>query len=110
MTDQPTQQELLVAVDFSPCSQRALDAALRWRGDGELTLLHVLDSALAEHIEQLGLGSTDAVLRGMRARAEDELDRMVADRGAERVETMVVVGEPFVGIVRIANAPGGALL
>jgi nucleotide-binding universal stress UspA family protein len=103
MTDQPTQQELLVAVDFSPCSQRALDAALRWRGDGELTLLHVLDSALAEHIEQLGLGSTDAVLARMRARAEDELDRMVADRGAERVETMVVVGEPFVEIVRIAN-------
>ena len=39
----------------------------------------------------------------MRKHAEGELAQLVADRGAERVETMVVVGEPFVEIVRIAN-------
>lgn len=103
MTDQSDQQELLVAVDFSPCSQRAFEAALRWRGNGELTLLHVLDRAVVEQIEQLGLGSADEALGRMRSRAEDELAQMVADRGAERVETMVVVGDPFVEIVRIAN-------
>ena len=36
-------------------------------------------------------------------RAEDEIAGLVADRAAERVETMVVVGEPFVEIVKIAN-------
>jgi nucleotide-binding universal stress UspA family protein len=97
-------EELLVAIDFSPCSQRAFDAALRWRNTSdELTLLHVLDGAVVEQIEQLGLGRAEDVLARMRTHAEGELAQLVADRGAERVETMVVVGEPFVEIARIAN-------
>ncbi len=105
MTDgKPDSEELLVAIDFSPCSLRALDAALKWRGEkDELTLLHVLDRALVERIEWLGLGTGDEVLARMRSRAEDELASLVVERGAERVETMVVVGEPFVEIVKIAN-------
>jgi nucleotide-binding universal stress UspA family protein len=39
----------------------------------------------------------------MRSHAEDELARLLAERSAERVESMVVVGEPFVEIVKIAN-------
>lgn len=105
MTESNTSaKELLVAIDFSPCSQRALDAALAWRGErSELTLLHVLDRGLIERIEWLGLAQGEEVLSRMRSRAEDELARLVADRGAQQVETMVVVGEPFVEIVKIAN-------
>jgi nucleotide-binding universal stress UspA family protein len=81
----PGPEELLVAVDFSPCSLRALDAALTWR------------------IEDLGLAEADAALSRMRGRAEVELARLVAERGAERVETMIVVGTPFLEIVKIAH-------
>src|SRR5262245_12653270 len=105
MTDlESSSQELLVAVDFSPCSLRALEAALKWRdSDAELTLLHVLDRAFVERIEWLGLGAHDAALSRMRTNAEGELARLVAEHRIDRVETMVVVGEPFVEIVKIAN-------
>jgi universal stress protein A len=99
-----TGDELLVAIDFSPCSLRALDAALEWRRDNtELTLLYVLDRAMVDQIAWIGLGSADEVLARMRTRAENELARLVSERGASRLETMVVVGEPFVEIVKIAN-------
>lgn len=105
MTESNTSaKELLVAVDFSPCSHRALDAALAWSGErAELTVLHVLDLGLVERIESLGLAQREDVLARMRSHAENELARLVADRGAQQVETMVVVGEPFVEIVKIAN-------
>jgi nucleotide-binding universal stress UspA family protein len=104
MNSQSIGEALLVAVDFSPGSLRAFDTALRWRGEKtELTVLHVLDKRLVERVEWLGLGEADEILTRMRGRAADELARMLAERGAERVETMVVVGEPFVEIVKIAN-------
>jgi len=97
-------EELLVAVDFSPSSLRALDTALAWRSaTAEVTLLHVLDRDFVERVDTLGLGDAETVLAQLRERAEDEIARLVAERGAERVETMVVVGSPFVEIVKIAN-------
>ena len=97
-------QELLVGVDFSPNSLRALATALRWRNaTAEITVLHVVDSSLIDRIGSLGLGQPDEVLAHMRSRAEDEMARLMSERGAERVESMIVVGEPFVEIVKIAN-------
>lgn len=105
MTEMTAQaDELLVAIDFSLCSLRAFDAALRWRGGGaEVTLLHVVDSAFVDRIASAGLLARDDVLERLRTHGENELARVVAERTAERVETMVVVGEPFVEIVKIAN-------
>jgi nucleotide-binding universal stress UspA family protein len=100
----PAPEELLVAVDFSPCSLRALDAALRWRSStAEVTVLHVLDRDMVGRIEDLGLIEANTALERMRGRAEDELARLVAERGAERVETMIVVGTPFIEIVKVAH-------
>jgi len=97
-------EELLVAVDFSPCSLRALDAALTWRSaSAEITVLHVVDAALIERIDTLGLGKRDELLALLRTRAEDEMARLMVDRAAERAESMVVVGEPFVEIIKIAH-------
>jgi nucleotide-binding universal stress UspA family protein len=97
-------EELLVAIDFSPCSLRALDTALARRGDnGEVTLLHVLDHGLIRQVEALGLATAEAMLERMRSRAEERLGALAAERGHERIETMVVVGEPFMEIVKIAN-------
>ncbi|MGH7790377.1 MAG: universal stress protein [Candidatus Binatia bacterium] len=105
MTESQTEpQELLVAVDFSPNSLRALTTALRWRhATAEITVLHVVDRVLVERIESLGLGRADEVLAQMRYRAEEEMARLLIERGGERVESMIVVGEPFVEIVKIAN-------
>ena len=97
-------EELLVAVDFSPCSMRALETALARRGEhGEVTLLHVLDRALIREVEALGLATAESMLERMRTRAEETLASLAAEHGGERIETMVVVGEPFVEIVKIAN-------
>lgn len=97
-------EELLVAVDFSPCSLRALDTALTWRSaTAEVTMLHVLDRDFIARVDEVGLGNADEALKRLRERAEDELARLVAERGAERVETMIVVGAPFLEIVKIAN-------
>jgi nucleotide-binding universal stress UspA family protein len=97
-------EELLVAIDFSPCSLRALDTALTWRSStAELTVLHVLDQDFAGRIDELGLGDADEVLKRLRDRAEEDLAQLVAERRAERLETMIVVGSPFVEIVKIAN-------
>jgi nucleotide-binding universal stress UspA family protein len=97
-------EALLVAMDFSPCSLRALDLALSWRGaTAELTVLHVLDRGFVARVDELGVGRAEEALATMRARAEEELARLVAERNAERLETMIVVGEPFVEIVKLAN-------
>ena len=97
-------EELLVAVDFSPCSMRALVTALARRGEhGEVTLLHVLDRALIREVEALGLATAESMLERMRTRAEETLASLAEEHGGERIETMVVVGEPFVEIVKIAN-------
>jgi nucleotide-binding universal stress UspA family protein len=97
-------EELLVAIDFSPCSLRALDTALAWRtATAEVTILHVLDADFVAHIDALGLGGADELIARLRSRAEEELGDVLAERNAERVESMIVVGTPFVEIVKIAN-------
>ena len=97
-------EELLVAVDFSPCSLRALDPALRWRNpNAEITVLHVVDAALIERIDALGLGQRDDLLAHLRGRAEEEMARLMSERAAQRADSMIVVGEPFVEIIKIAN-------
>jgi nucleotide-binding universal stress UspA family protein len=100
----PTPEALLVAVDFSSCSRRALETALTWRSSSaEVTVLHVLDRDFVDRVEAAGLGRGEEVLATLRARAEEELAAVVAERGGARVETMVVVGSPFIEIVKIAN-------
>jgi nucleotide-binding universal stress UspA family protein len=63
----------------------------------------VLDRALIRQVEALGLATAESMLERMRTRAEETLASLAAEHGGERIETMVVVGEPFVEIVKIAN-------
>lgn len=94
---------ILVPVDFSPQSIRALEVALQLRGaDGDVTVLHVIDSELATRVERLGLASSADVIARMRARAREELEWLAKDKGAE-FEVMIVEGLPFIEIVRIAT-------
>jgi nucleotide-binding universal stress UspA family protein len=94
----------LVAIDFSPCSLRALETALSWRGETtEITLLHVVESDLGRRLEQAGVGSATEIVSRMHARADEELAALVAERKLERTEGMVVEGIPFVEIVKVAK-------
>jgi len=94
---------LLVAVDFSPCSLRALDTALRWRrSTTEVTVLHVVDTHLARRLERTGVATYAEAIAKMRTRADEELAWLRADRGEGAFETMVVEGVPFLEIVKIA--------
>jgi len=95
-------QAVLVAVDFSACSLRALEAGLQWHeGGSELTVLHVIDTPLAHRMERTGLVSYAEVVARMRAVAERELAALAQEKG--EFESMIVEGPPFVEIIKIAN-------
>ncbi|HWP44534.1 MAG TPA: universal stress protein [Blastocatellia bacterium] len=99
--------DILVPVDFSPCSIRALDLALSIIvPGGDLYLMNVIDSKLLARIEEHGLGSKDEATDRMRARADEKLDSLIADRQNStqaKLNKMIVVGVPFVEILRISK-------
>jgi glycine betaine transporter len=97
-------ESILVAVDFASGSMRALKTALAWRPpSAEVTVLHVLDSEVAQKAEQAGLGTYAEVMSKLRLRAEEQLASLQAEWDASGVEAMIVEGIPFVEIVKIAN-------
>jgi nucleotide-binding universal stress UspA family protein len=102
-TDVPALPEaVLVAMDFSPGSRRALDLSLSWCGAGEITALHVVDTEFAQRVEAQGLGTSAEVIAKLRARADEEFRWLVQEKGADAFDPMVVEGIPFVEIVKIA--------
>jgi nucleotide-binding universal stress UspA family protein len=103
VTARPVPGAVLVAVDVSACSRRALETAIGWYSpDAEITAVHVVDVDLARRLETMGVCShADAVTR-MRDRAErefDEVERAIAGK----FERMVVEGVPFAEIIKIAG-------
>jgi nucleotide-binding universal stress UspA family protein len=97
----PAPNALLVAVDFSPASLRALDAALAWWASGaDVTVLHVIDTDLAERVERHGVCTAAEAIARQRRRAEESLGEL---RNRGELETMVVEGVPFVEILKIAT-------
>lgn len=96
-------QAVLVAVDFSPSSRRALELSLAWSSRGEITALHVVDTEFAQRVEAAGLGSSADVLTRLRARAGEEFGWLTQEKGADAFDPMIVEGIPFVEIVKIAK-------
>jgi len=100
-----TPEAILVATDFSASSERALETALAWRRHGaEITLLAVVDVGLVEQIRasRIALAEEDPTAQ-MAADATRRLAELIAARGLENVQPMVVHGHPFVEIVKVAN-------
>jgi nucleotide-binding universal stress UspA family protein len=99
--------DMVVPVDFSPCSIRALDYALSMvASGGEVYLMNVIDSKLLARFEEYGLGNREEVTERLRARAEEKLDTLIADRQSTsraKLSKMIVVGIPFVEILRISK-------
>ena len=98
--------DILVPVDFSSCSINAVRAALGIADpDGDLTLLHVIDENFVDEAVAASLGSADEITARLRERAETNFSNMVEalDTGSVDVERMIVVGIPFVEILKITR-------
>ena len=101
-----TSPEILVPVDFSPCSVNALRIALGMAApDGDLTLLHVIDQQFIDEAVSTGLGTEEDIRTRMREQAENSFTSMLGElnTGQVDVEKMIVVGAPFVEILKITR-------
>ena len=98
--------DILVPVDFSECSINAVRAASNVVApDGDLTLLHVIDETFVQDAVAASLGASDEIMGRMRERAEIDFTTMLEDInfGEVNVERMIVIGTPFVEILKIAR-------
>ena len=98
--------DILVPVDFSATSMNALRVAVGLAApDGDLTLLHVIDKDFIEDAVAAGMGHSEDITRRMREQAEVSFTSALEaiDAGGVTVERMVVVGVPFIEILKIAR-------
>jgi len=101
-----TSPEMLVPVDFSPCSVNALRVAIGMAApEGDLTLLHVIDQQFIEDAVAAGLGSSEDIRNRLKEQAEVSFGAMLEgiDAGQVDIEKMIVVGLPFIEILKIAR-------
>ena len=98
--------DILVPVDFSPASVNAVRVALGVAApDGDLTLLHVIDEDFVREAVAASLGTSDDITARLRERAEADFANLLeaVEPGGVDVERMIVVGVPFVEILKIAR-------
>lgn len=98
--------EILVPIDFSPCSMNALRVAIGMAApEGDLTLLHVIDEHFVNDAVAAGLGTSDDIRGRLREQAEGSFINMLEgiDNQGVNIEKMTVVGSPFVEILKIAR-------
>jgi universal stress protein A len=98
--------EVLVPVDFSPCSVNALRVAIGMAApEGDVTLLHVIDQEFIDDAVAAGLGSSEDIRNRLKEQAEGNFSSMLEgiDAGQVDIEKMIVVGLPFVEILKIAR-------
>ena len=98
--------EILVPIDFSPCSVNALRVALGLASpDGDLTLLHVIDEHFVDDAVAASLGTAEEIRERLRQQAEANFDATLSGIDAKQVdvEKMIVIGAPFVEILKIAR-------
>lgn len=98
-------EDILVPVDFSPASLRAVDFALSLAGDdGEIYLLHVIDSDFVNRLSDQGFDTRESAIERLRKRAEERFQDLLKtlDESSTRANSMVVVGIPFAEILRVA--------
>src|SRR5687767_3081373 len=101
-----TSPEVLVPVDFSPCSVNALRVAIGMAApEGDVTLLHVIDQEFVEDAVAAGLGSSEDIRDGLRQQAEGNFSTMLEsiEAGQVNIEKMIVIGLPFVEILKIGR-------
>lgn len=98
--------DILVPIDFSPTSINAVRAAAVIAApDGDLTLLHVIDQNFVDDAVASSLGTSDEIIQRLRERAEVDFASTLEGITVEgvNIERMIVVGIPFVEILKIAR-------
>jgi universal stress protein A len=98
--------EILVPVDFSPCSVNALRVAIGMAGpDGDLTLLHAIDEQFVSDAVAAALGTAEEIRARLRDQAEANFTNILEGLETEQVniERMIVIGAPFLEILKIAR-------
>ena len=101
-----TSPEILVPMDFSPCSVNALRVAVGMAApEGDLTLLHVVDEEFIDAAVAAGMGSTEELRQRLKELAEANFSSVLEgiETGKVTVEKMIVVGLPFVEILKITR-------
>ena len=101
-----TSPEILVPVDFSACSVNALKVAIGMAApEGDLTLLHVIDQEFLDDAVAAGLGASEDIRNRLKEQAEANFSTMLEGLDARNVDIqkMIVVGLPFVEILKIAR-------
>ncbi len=98
-------RDILVPVDFSPNSLEAIRFAVNL-GDpeGEIYLLHVIDSDFVRRLSEEGFQSEDSAIELLRQRASDRMNEILKEHSqlGGRMNSMIVVGKPFAEILRVA--------
>jgi nucleotide-binding universal stress UspA family protein len=98
--------EILVPVDFSPCSVNSLRVAIAMAApDGDITLLHVVDEHFISDAVAASLGTAEEIRTRLREQAETNFSTMMEGLETESVtiERMIVIGTPFAEILKIAR-------
>jgi nucleotide-binding universal stress UspA family protein len=98
-------EDILVPIDFSTGSLRALDYALAMVDPGgEVYLLHVIDAEFLARVSEEGFCDAETARTQMQQKTEEQLQKIAQERSEPdiRLESMVVVGKPFAEILRIA--------
>jgi len=101
-----TSPEILVPMDFSACSVNALKVAIGMADpEGDLTLLHVIDDEFIQGAVAAGMGSTEDIRQRLKEHAETNFNSVLEglEAGKVTIDKMVVVGLPFVEILKIAR-------
>jgi universal stress protein A len=101
-----TSPEILVPVDFSACSVNALRVAVGMASpEGDLTLLHVVDEDFIQAAVAAGMGTTDDLRARLKEQAEASFANVLEgiETGNVEIEKMIVIGLPFVEILKIAR-------
>ena len=101
-----TSPEVLVPVDFSACSVNALRVAIGMAApEGDITLLHVINQEFIDDAVAASLGTSEEIRNRLREQAEASFSSMLEgiDAGQVNIEKMIVIGLPFVEILKIAR-------
>ena len=98
--------DILVPVDFSQTSLNAVRVAIGIASpDGDLTLLHVIDQNFIDDAVAAALGKSEEITARLREQAEANFSNMLEglETSEVQIERMIVVGAPFVEILKIAR-------
>jgi nucleotide-binding universal stress UspA family protein len=102
---------ILVPLDFSECSRKALTYALAFarQFQARLTLLHVIEPYVP--VPELSVVAPEPVEQQLRETAVRELEETQrALGGSDRAETLMRTGTPFVVITETAQELGSELI